>query len=302
MLKDIDLNLLRSLAALLDEAHVSRAAERLGVTQSAVSHTLAKLRQHFDDPLLYRDKQELRLTPFGQSLQAQLTPLLPQIEALFNAQQFNPNQDSHHFCVLVCERLLYKSLCQWAIQLMQSHPQITVDVAQCSHHPRAWPKEAHLFVGAQAIDNSDAAMMLQSDLLLICKHLSFHTQAQDRFYLCAAAGSVSPSLIELSDSQFFHSESLWLYALQQGHGQAFCSQHYYQQCIERHPQLAGQFIAQASEHVLQQQAFWPMTLEFNQANQWLRGHLEQWWQVQIQQSLQHPQQADMPAQPYPERV
>jgi DNA-binding transcriptional LysR family regulator len=50
----VDLNLLLALDALLAERHVTRAAARLGVTQSAASHALARLRVVLRDPLLVR--------------------------------------------------------------------------------------------------------------------------------------------------------------------------------------------------------------------------------------------------------
>ncbi len=53
-LKAIDLNLVLALDALLAECHVTRAADRLGISQSAASHALARLRSLFDDPLLVR--------------------------------------------------------------------------------------------------------------------------------------------------------------------------------------------------------------------------------------------------------
>ena len=50
----LDGNTLRTFLTVLDEASVTRAAERLGVSQSAVSHTLDKLRATFNDPLFIR--------------------------------------------------------------------------------------------------------------------------------------------------------------------------------------------------------------------------------------------------------
>src|ERR1043165_3802957 len=50
----MDLNLLVALEFLIREKNVTRAAARLGVTQSAMSHTLNRLRAHFEDPLLVR--------------------------------------------------------------------------------------------------------------------------------------------------------------------------------------------------------------------------------------------------------
>ncbi|WNG36956.1 LysR family transcriptional regulator [Archangium violaceum] len=53
-LAEVDLNLLVTLDALLTERHVTRAARRLGLTQPAASHALARLREMFGDPLLVR--------------------------------------------------------------------------------------------------------------------------------------------------------------------------------------------------------------------------------------------------------
>ncbi|MDH2433550.1 LysR family transcriptional regulator [Pokkaliibacter sp. MBI-7] len=85
-----NLNLLRTLAVLLEEQHVTRAAERLCLTQSAVSRQLLQLRQALADPLLVRDGNRLLPTPRALAVQAQLRPLLQQCDALFSPQQFDP--------------------------------------------------------------------------------------------------------------------------------------------------------------------------------------------------------------------
>ena len=91
-----NLNLLRTLAVLLEEQHVTRAAERLCLTQSAVSRQLLQLRQALADPLLVRDGNRLLPTPRALALQAQLRPLLQQCDALFSPQQFDPQQWQGH--------------------------------------------------------------------------------------------------------------------------------------------------------------------------------------------------------------
>lgn len=65
---EMDFNLLRSLRALLEERSVTRAAERLGVTQPAVSAALARLRHHYNDDLLIRVGNTYRLTPLATRL------------------------------------------------------------------------------------------------------------------------------------------------------------------------------------------------------------------------------------------
>lgn len=78
----LDLNRLVALDALLDEASVSRAAERLHVSQPAMSATLAALREHFDDPLLVSLGRTMRLTGFAQGLRDPVRELLLQAQAL----------------------------------------------------------------------------------------------------------------------------------------------------------------------------------------------------------------------------
>src|SRR5262245_52622617 len=63
VLSAIDLNLLVVLRALLSERHVTRAAARVGLSQSATSHALSRLRALFADPLLVRSGRALVLTP-----------------------------------------------------------------------------------------------------------------------------------------------------------------------------------------------------------------------------------------------
>jgi hypothetical protein len=67
-LASLNLNLLVSLDALLQECSVTRAAKLTGVTQSAMSHTLAALRDHFGDPLLARGGRGMELTPRARQL------------------------------------------------------------------------------------------------------------------------------------------------------------------------------------------------------------------------------------------
>jgi DNA-binding transcriptional LysR family regulator len=64
----IDANLLVALEALLAEAHVGRAAKRMAVSASAMSHTLARLRELVGDPLLVRTGQRMSLTPRAREL------------------------------------------------------------------------------------------------------------------------------------------------------------------------------------------------------------------------------------------
>lgn len=83
-LRTVDLNLLVVLDALLDEAHVSRAAARLGLTQPAASSALERCRHLFGDPLLKRGRGTMRLTPKAEMLRGPLKDLLTDVVAVLD--------------------------------------------------------------------------------------------------------------------------------------------------------------------------------------------------------------------------
>lgn len=76
----IDLNLLVALDALLSEGNVTRAAERIGLTQPAMSHALGRLRKLLGDPLLVRTPRGMRSTPRAEALIAPIRRSLADIE------------------------------------------------------------------------------------------------------------------------------------------------------------------------------------------------------------------------------
>lgn len=87
----IDLNLLPILDALLRERHVTRAAERVGLSQSAMSHALARLRALVDDPILVRSGRTMVPTERAESLEPALREALEAIEeALGATETFEP--------------------------------------------------------------------------------------------------------------------------------------------------------------------------------------------------------------------
>ncbi|MEO8796481.1 MAG: LysR family transcriptional regulator, partial [Polyangiaceae bacterium] len=90
-LSNVDLNLLAALEALLLEKNVTRAAARMGVSQSAMSHSLARLRALTGDPLLVRARNEMVPTARAQALAEPLAAAFREIRrALAPAPRFDP--------------------------------------------------------------------------------------------------------------------------------------------------------------------------------------------------------------------
>lgn len=90
-LAKLDLNLLVALDALLSERSVTRAALRIGIGQSAMSHALSRLRATFSDEILTRAPDGMRPTPRGLALVAPVRTALTQIEAIVTPEAaFDP--------------------------------------------------------------------------------------------------------------------------------------------------------------------------------------------------------------------
>jgi DNA-binding transcriptional LysR family regulator len=100
-LGSVDLNLLVVLDALLRERNVTRAAERLHLSQPAVSTALARLRRTLDDPLLVRHGRNLALTPRAEALIDPVRETLATIEqSILRPPAFDPSTDDRAFSVL----------------------------------------------------------------------------------------------------------------------------------------------------------------------------------------------------------
>ncbi|WP_221800928.1 LysR family transcriptional regulator [Oceanobacter mangrovi] len=81
-----DLNLLVVLDALLTERNITRAGEKVFLSQSATSGALARLREYFDDPLLVQVGRKMVLTPLGESLIIPVRELLMKIQATLESR------------------------------------------------------------------------------------------------------------------------------------------------------------------------------------------------------------------------
>lgn len=100
-LASLDLNLLVALDALLREVSVSRAAERIGLSQPATSHALRRLRELMGDPLLVRAGPRMELTPRAEALREPLAAALAQVRGLFEEEVFDPATSRRQFKAMI---------------------------------------------------------------------------------------------------------------------------------------------------------------------------------------------------------
>lgn len=99
-LSRLDLNLLVSLDALLTERSVTRAAERLHLSQPALSAALSRLRTHFNDPILARRGNTYELTPFAARLIEHTATALEAARRVFDSQAtWTPTASTREFSI-----------------------------------------------------------------------------------------------------------------------------------------------------------------------------------------------------------
>ncbi len=96
----LDLNLLIAFDALMTEKNVSKAAEKLFVGQSAMSHSLNRLRQTLDDPILVRTTTGMKPTTRAEALIIPIRKALLEIElTVSNKPEFEPHSAQHQFTI-----------------------------------------------------------------------------------------------------------------------------------------------------------------------------------------------------------
>ena len=107
-LRQVDLNLLVALDALLTERNVTRAGERLFLSQPAMSGILSRLRHLFGDELLVRVGRHLEPTAFAAELAGPVHECVQQIEDLLNAKrQFVPETDGRSFRIAASDYVTF---------------------------------------------------------------------------------------------------------------------------------------------------------------------------------------------------
>jgi DNA-binding transcriptional LysR family regulator len=132
-LHGIDLNLLVALDALLAERNVTRAGQRLSLSQPAMSAALARLRRLLDDPLLVRCGRVLEPTPFAESLADPVRDILFRVEhALAHRLRFDPASDTRTFSVVASDYATVILLRPLFEHLADLAPKVRVAVAPFS--------------------------------------------------------------------------------------------------------------------------------------------------------------------------
>ncbi len=128
-IRNVDLNLLVALDALLVERSVSRAAVRLHLSQPATSALLARLRELFGDPLLLRSARGMLPTPRALELLAPIKQVLDEIDAIIQPRAaFDPDSAEHTFTLSASDYVEYALLPTLVDYLERNAPRVRLEV------------------------------------------------------------------------------------------------------------------------------------------------------------------------------
>ena len=124
-----DLNLLVVFDALMTERHLTKASERIGLSQPATSNALARLRKMTQDELFVRSRGAFQPTPVAISLAEQIQPALQQIDAaLARTQTFNPAMSDRIFRIGMSDYTAFTILPGLLRTLQLESPRIAIQV------------------------------------------------------------------------------------------------------------------------------------------------------------------------------
>ena len=134
VLAGLNLNLFPVLEALMRHKSATRAATELGVTQSAVSHSLRELRMLFDDPLFVRTRTGLEPTTRALEVELELRGALRALEDVVERQDaFDPAESTRRVTLLTADDSWVTVLPRFVASVIREAPKMTIDIRPRTH-------------------------------------------------------------------------------------------------------------------------------------------------------------------------
>ncbi|GBL56347.1 nodulation protein NfeD [Pseudomonas citronellolis] len=165
----LDLNLLVVLDVLLTEQNITRAGERLHLSQPATSAALARLRDYFQDDLLVQIGRRMVRTPVGDGLALPIRELLIQMRAtLENRALFKPAESSRKFSLIVSDYVGTVLMPEVSRRINQSAPLCSIEMFPPHNAP------------TEQIERGEIDLLLLPDLQITTEHPS-QALFQDEF-------------------------------------------------------------------------------------------------------------------------
>lgn len=196
-LSRVDLNLLVLFEAVLEEGHVGRAAERLNLTASAVSHGLGRLRRWLNDPLFLRTPKGVVPTARAMELAAPVADVLARVRSVIStAEPFDPATSMRRFTIAAPDSVAAVFLPPLLAELRRTAPGVDIGVRQLlptqgeTSPERAW-RSAFADLETRM---TDIAVVPSDEIPLRFHHRTLH---EEDFVVAMRAGHRSAGALTL---------------------------------------------------------------------------------------------------------
>lgn len=190
-LRNFDLNSLVVLKVLLETQHVTETADRLNLTQSAVSRTLGKLRRSLNDPLLVKSGRGLTISKTAESMLPRLNDILEGISEILVSRDFEPEQFDGEIRLATTDYGTYNLLPKLAPLLAESAPGMRLTTMD-------WRSDA-----LTELEDNSVDLMIGSAPDL-ASNIHQRVVAQDSFRCVVRKGVVSPRSITIDEYASIH--------------------------------------------------------------------------------------------------
>jgi DNA-binding transcriptional LysR family regulator len=175
-LHNFDLNLLITFEALISECHVSRAAQKVFLSQSATSHALSRLRERLNDPLLVRTQKGLQPTQKALAMLPQVRSALELIERTIQPElDFNPANSNRTFHIACTDYFEAVILPNFVHYIQQVAPEIKIEVqmiAADGSKDQLEQRKADIVIGLDAMQTLPSHLIsehwLTEDVVCLC--------------------------------------------------------------------------------------------------------------------------------------
>ncbi|BAU66123.1 transcriptional regulator, LysR family [Stanieria sp. NIES-3757] len=186
-LRQLDLNLLVTLDVLISEASVTKAAERLNLSQSAMSYSLKRLRTILDDDILIRTSREMEVTPYARQISDRLRQILREIQStLLEKETFNPATANETFRIAASDYVEATIGVNLLQQLNAQAPNVRIRISNLD-------KETVM----DALDDNRIDMIINAELPLKNWHVEESLYREE--FVCVVKGDDSLTKLSVAD-------------------------------------------------------------------------------------------------------
>lgn len=143
--RNLDLNLLVALEALLDERSVTRAADRMHLSQAAMSNALARLRVFFEDDLLTRVGRQMVMTNRARVIHDEVRDVLRRIDTrVLVTQEFRPEKQQRVISIMTSDVATTVFLAPVSRKIARLAPGITLNIRPITHPPHIYLEQGRM--------------------------------------------------------------------------------------------------------------------------------------------------------------